>query len=89
MKLEYLLRSYTKGEGEAGRKALHRRIYGILWVSCKRFCFIRFVKSLLLQYGSGKTLGAKEGVTHPSYVYPLALKGPHPDVVKDWSDPEG
>ena len=30
--LEHLLRHYSGGVGEAGRKALYKRVYGILWV---------------------------------------------------------
>ena len=31
--LKHLLRQYSGGVGEAGRKALYKRVYGILWVN--------------------------------------------------------
>ena len=54
-------------------------------------CIVSLLISL--QYGSGKTIGAKEGVNHPSYVYPAAIKvvvrARYPGLVNDWLDPNG
>lgn len=86
--LEYPLRYYNGGEGEAGRKALYKPIDGVLWAS---FSFYTQVVShsqntntqgtivfiVFLQYGSNKKLGASAGGDHPTYCVPVSLKGCH------------
>ena len=77
---------------------MYRRIYGILWVSGARFAtnfaiihHVRLCPSL--QYGSHVGAGHFEG-SHPSYIYPEALKAvvrarfPDEQATESKPDPE-
>lgn len=87
-KLEHLLCNYNGGEGEA---ALYRCIYGILWVS-----LVLISEIVIIQFSAvwlWKDIGrAREGASHPTYIYPPVLKAVirarNLDAVKAWSDPQ-
>ena len=78
---------------------MYRHIYGILWVSGVRFA-MNFAIILhaqpypSLQYGSHVGAGHFEG-SHPSYIYPEALKAvvrahfPDEQATESKLDPEG
>ena len=78
---------------------MYRRIYGILWVSgaqfATNFAIILHARSCpSLQYGSHVRAGHFEG-SHPSYIYPEALKAvvrahfPDEQATESKLDPEG
>ena len=90
---------WGNSSGEEARRHLYRRIYALVWVrvqyvySACLFVLVKRLKQYALQYASGKIIGKREGVSHPTYVYPknpkVLVRARFPSGVKSHADLTG
>ena len=88
--LLHLLRTYgAPSGGEVGRKALYKRLYGILWVRCTG-CWKYNINFVFSSCSLGRKKHWVLGKRAIPLLIPICPQGccAGPDVVRDWVDPD-